>query len=123
MAKVERFQDLRVWAAARELVKAVYEATASRGLSKDYALRDQMRRAAISVPSNIAEGFARRSNREFVQFLFIAKGSAAELQSQLYTALDLAYLDQDGFDRLSEDTEVLSKQLSRLISYLRTRAA
>ena len=119
MGKVERFEDLRVWQAAREIVKAVYKASSAGAFSRDYALRDQIRRAAISIPSNIAEGFSRRSNREFVQFLFIAKGSAAEVQSQLYTALDLGYLSEDKFQPLFEELEALSKQLSKLISYLR----
>ena len=88
MATVERFEDLEVWQKAREVVNAVYQVSSDGLFSRDYALRDQIRRAAISIPSNISEGFARRSNREFVQFLFIAKGSAAEVENQLYLALD-----------------------------------
>ena len=133
MATVERFEDLRVWQAAREIVEAIYKASSAGGFSRDYALRDQIRRAAISIPSNIAEGFSRRSNKEFIQFLFIvhpmkymrrflfhgAGGSAAEVQSQLYTALDLGYLSEDEFQRIFQELETLSKQVSKLISYLR----
>ena len=133
MGNVERFEDLRVWQAAREIVEAIYKASSAGGFSRDYALRDQIRRAAVSIPSNIAEGFSRRSNKEFIQFLFIvhpvkymrtflfhgAGGSAAEVQSQLYTALDLGYLSEDEFQRIFQELETLSKQVSKLISYLR----
>ncbi|MFQ5853215.1 MAG: four helix bundle protein [Candidatus Binatia bacterium] len=82
-------------------------------------LRDQIRRAAISIPSNIAEGFSRHSNKEFIRFLFVAKGSAAEVQSQLYTALDQGYISQEEFDNIYEKLEVVSKQISRFITYLK----
>jgi len=103
------------------------------GFSKDYALRDQIRRAAISIPSNIAEGFSRRSNKEFIQFLFIvhpmkymrrflfhgAGGSAVEVENQLYLALDQSYITQEEFDSIYEGLELLSKQLSKFITYLK----
>ncbi len=119
MAKVERFEDLHAWQAARNVVNAIYKISSSGPFSRDYSLRDQIRRAAISVPSNIAEGFSRRSNKEFIQFLFISKGSAAEVQSQLYTALDQDYISQETFDNIYETLEVVAKQLSRLITYLK----
>jgi four helix bundle protein len=119
MAKVERFEDLKVWQAARDIVNAVYRASSTGAFSKDYALRDQIRRAAVSIPSNIAEGFSRHSNKEFVQFLFIAKGSTAEVQSQLYAALDQHYISQEAFDKMYQELEVVAKQLSRLITYLK----
>jgi len=121
MAKVERFEDLEVWKAARDVVNAIYEASASETFYRDYALRDQIRRAAISIPSNIAEGFSRRSNREFIQFLFIAKGSVAEVQSQLYTALDQGYVSQETFSAIYERLEVIARKTSRLITYLKER--
>ncbi|MCL0082954.1 four helix bundle protein [Thermodesulfovibrionales bacterium] len=102
MGNVERFEDLRVWQTAREVVGVVYKMSSTGAFSKDYALRDQIRRAAVSVLSNIAEGFSRRSNKEFIQFLFIAKGSVAEVQSQLYTALDQGYISQEAFDSIYE---------------------
>jgi four helix bundle protein len=119
MATVERFEELEVWQAARDVVNAVYKASSNGAFARDYALRDQIRRAAVSIPSNIAEGFSRHSNKEFIQFLFIAKGSTAEVQSQLYTALDQDYISQETFDNIYETLEVVAKQLSRLITYLK----
>ena len=119
MAKAERFEDLRVWQAARDVVNAIYKISSNGAFMRDYALRDQICRAAISIPSNIAEGFSRHSNKEFTQFLFIAKGSAAEVQSQLYTALDQDYISQETFDSIYETLEVVAKQLSRFITYLK----
>jgi four helix bundle protein len=119
MSKVERFEDLKVWQAARESVAAIYEISANGSFSRDYALRDQIRRAAVSVPSNIAEGFSRHSNKEFIQFLFFAKGSAAEVQSQLYTALDQKHISQEQFDKTYGQMDIVAKQISRFITYLR----
>ena len=100
MAKVERFEDLSVWQTSRTVVSVIYDVTAVGVFSRDFSLRDQIRRAAVSVPSNIAEGFSRHSNKEFIQYLFIAKGSAAEVQSQLYIALDQEYLSLEQFDEI-----------------------
>jgi len=119
MPAAEKFEDLRVWQTARQIVSSIYRLSSVDGFSKDYALRDQIRRAAISIPSNISEGFARRSNREFVQFLFIAKGSAAEVENQLYLALDQSYITQEEFNLIYEALELLSKQLSKFITYLK----
>ena len=119
MPTVKRFEDLEVWRAARDVVNAVYRASSDGAFSHDYALRDQIRRAAISIPSNIAEGFSRRSNKEFIQFLFISKGSAAEVQSQLYTAVDQGYISQGEFDKICGQVEVLAKRLSRFVTYLK----
>lgn len=87
--KIERFEDLPIWKDARALSRAIYEISRS---FKDFSLRDQMRRAAVSVVSNIAEGFERGSNKEFLQFLYVAKGSVGELRAQLYVALDEKWL-------------------------------
>jgi four helix bundle protein len=119
MAKVERFEDLRIWQASREIVSTVYRITAVGAFSRDFSLRDQIRRAAVSVPSNIAEGFSRHSNKEFIQYLFIAKGSAAEVQSQLYVALDQEYILQEQFDEIYRQLETVAKQISRFITYLK----
>lgn len=119
MATVERFEDLEVWQKARDIVNAVYQASSPAAFSKDYALRNQIRRAVISVPSNIAEGFSRRSNKEFIQYLFVAKGSAAEAQSQLYTALDQGYISRETFDSIYETLDAVAKQLSRFVTYLK----
>lgn len=119
MATVERFEDLEVWQKARDVVNAVYQASLVGTFSRDYALRDQIRRAVVSIPSNIAEGFSRHSKKEFIQFLFISKGSVAEVQSQLYTALDQDYVSQEVFDSTYERLQVVARQLSRFMTYLR----
>ena len=122
--KVQRFEDLEVWKEARGLVALVYDAAKANnngGLGKDYRFKDQITAAAVSVMSNIAEGFCRRTNKEFVQFLFVAKGSCAEVQSLLYAALDQHYLSQENFDVVYAKTDLIARQLSRLITYLRTR--
>lgn len=116
-----RFEDLPAWQAARKLVKAVYAASSQGGLHWDRGLRDQIRRAVLSTMANVAEGFSRRSDREFVQFLFTAKASAAEVQSHLYAALDQAYLDEGNFRALFNKTEAFKKQVSGLIAYLTRR--
>ncbi len=84
MARIEKFEDIDAWQKARALSKAIYSVTGNGAFSHDFGLRDQIRRAAVSIMSNIAEGFDRGSNREFTQFLYIAKGSTAEVQAQLY---------------------------------------
>ena len=118
MAKVRRFEELEAWQAARAVVQLIYEASSNGEFSRDFALRDQIRRAAVSMMSNIAERFSRRSNREFVQFLFMAKASAAEAQSQMYVALDQGYLNQDKFRLLYDQTDRCARQTSVLITYL-----
>ena len=100
MAKIERFEVIEAWQKGRELSKAIYVITGQGGFARDFGLRDQMRRAAVSVMSNIAGGYDRGGNREFVQFLSIAEGCAVEVQAQLYVALDAEYIDQEQFDSL-----------------------
>jgi four helix bundle protein len=119
MARIERFEDLRIWKLAREVANGLYALSANAAFSRDFVLRDQIRRAAVSMPSNIAEGFSRRSNKEFVQFLFVAKGSAAEAQSQLYLARDQGYLPEEEFDRVYREIDLLARQISRFITYLK----
>ncbi len=111
MAKIERFEDIEAWQRARQLAKAVYAVTSEGKFSRDFGLRDQIQRAAVSVMSNIAEGFDRGGNRELIQFLFIAKGSAAEVQAQLYVAFDAGYLNKEQFQELYD----LSNDTSRLL--------
>jgi len=118
MAKIEKFEDIEAWEKARRIAKNVYAACRQVEFSRDFGLRDQMQRAAVSIMSNIAEGFERGTNKEFIQFLFIAKGSAGEVRSQLYLALDLGYINQDVFDSLNSDLLSISKQLSGFISHL-----
>ena len=113
------FEDLEVWQVSRGLVKEVYEVTGRGAFRQDFALRDQVRRAIISVNSNIAEGFDRSSNKEFAHFLSMAKASASEVRSQLYLAADLTYLDASVSNQLNHKLLRLSRQLSALITYLK----
>ncbi len=119
MTRIERFEDIEAWQKGRELVKEIYQLSAGGGLSKDFGLRDQIRRAAVSIISNIAEGFARQTDKEFVQFLYMANGSVAEVQSQLYVASDLSYLSQDEFIRLYSKADEVARLISGFIRYLK----
>ena len=121
MGQIKRFEDIQAWQRAREFNKAIYAVTGEGAFAKDFALRDQIRRAAISVMLNIAEGFARRSNKEFSRFLFIAHGSTAEVQSALYIAKDLGYVSPDQFTTLYQDADEISRMLSGFIKYLENR--
>lgn len=123
VATVGRFEELKVWQAAERLVRAIYAATNEGAFAKDFGLKDQIRRAAVSTLSNIAEGFERGTNREFIQFLTIAKGSNGEVRAQLHVALGQAYLSQTAFDPLRMESEVLSRQLATFIRYLQSNAA
>ena len=113
--KVERFEDLIAWQKARQLAAEIYRVSAQGNFSKDFGLRDQIRRAAVSAMSNIAEGFDRGSRSEFHQFLVIAKASCAEVRSQLYVAHDVGYIDQNTFEIISGSTN----ELLRIIGGLR----
>jgi len=117
--RIERFEDIKAWQEARVLAKMVYGATSFDGNgANDYRFRDQIRTAAVSVMSNVAEGFSRRSAKEFNQFLFIAKGSVAEVQSQLYVALDQSYVNQEKFDELYLKSDEVARLISGFIRYL-----
>ena len=113
--RIEKFEDLIAWQKARELSKNIYRVTKVGEFLKDFGLRDQIRRASVSIMSNIAEGFERGGRSEFHQFLVIAKGSCAELRSQLYVASDAEYIDIGTFQNL----DGLAKETSRLIGGLR----
>jgi four helix bundle protein len=113
--KIEKFEDLIAWQKARELTKNIYKVTKIGELSRDFGLRDQIRKSSVSIMSNIAEGFERGGRSEFHQFLVIAKGSCAELRSQLYVALDADYIDMKTFQSLY----TLAEETKRVISGLR----
>ena len=119
MATIRRFEEIEAWQYARGLVNAVYKASADGRFARDFALLNQARRAAISVMSNIAEGFERGGNKEFVQFLATAKGSCGELRSQLYVAADQGYIRQEEFDVLAEEAMRVSRMVAGLIRHLR----
>ena len=114
MGKIERFEDLIAWQKARELMKVIYQVTREGAFAKDFGLSGQIQRAAVSVMSNIAEGFERNRRTEFHQFLSTAKASCAEVRSQLYVALDVGYFDKHAFDRLLEQTEEVGRVACRL---------
>jgi|SRR5688572_1162367 len=118
MARIESFEQMLSWQKARELTRAIYALSKQGAFAKDFALRDQIRRAAVSVLSNIAEGFERGGDREFTQFLSLAKGSCAELRSQLYVALDQSYLSREEFIRLKDLAVEINKLISGMMSYL-----
>ena len=119
MGKINRFEDIQGWQKARKLVAAVYEISNDSLFAKDFGLRDQIRRAAVSVMLNIAEGFARKTNREFSQFLVIFHGSAAEVQSALYVALDQRYISQEQFKTLYKMADETSKTIMGFTNYLK----
>ena len=114
--KVERFEDLIAWQKARVLTREIYKVTAAGEFSRDYGLRDQMRRAAVSIMSNIAEGFERGRPSEFHQFLSVAKASCAELRAQLYVALDAGYMSEALFNELM----LKATEVGRIIRGLRS---
>ncbi len=118
MATVKRFEDLHVWQSARELVRLVYEDSGQQEFGRDFGLKDQIRRAAVSVMSNIAEGFNAGSDAEFVRFLGFARRSNSEAQSQYYIALDLGYISKERFQSIYEKANLIERQLNSLISYL-----
>ncbi|MDZ7954405.1 four helix bundle protein [Nostoc sp. DedQUE09] len=114
MSKVERFEDLIAWQKARILTKDIYQVTQQGAFARDFGLSGQIQRAAVSIMSNIAEGFERSYLGEFHQFLSISKSSCAELRSQLYIALDVGYLDQAKFNQLLNQAEEVGKIIGGL---------
>jgi four helix bundle protein len=116
---IRRFEDLEAWKLARELANAIYRVTSDGSFARDFALRDQIRRAAISVISNISEGFERSGDAEFIQFLHMAKGSCGEVRCQLYLARDQDYISKESFESLLSQCMSVSKLVSGLIKYLR----
>ena len=116
---ITRFEDIDSWKQARQLTALIYSVTSKGLFRRDYGLSDQMRRACVSVMSNIAEGFGRHGKTEFARFLTIARASSLELRSQLYVALDLGHIRQDEFDNLFERAQSIEKLICGLMTYLR----
>ena len=121
MAAITRFEDIQAWQKARELVHEIYQACAEGHLSRDFGLRAQICRAAVSSMSNIAEGFARASDKDFAHFPDIARGSVMEVQSLLYVALDVGYIGKDEFERLYKLSGETASLIGGFTSYLRQR--
>jgi four helix bundle protein len=110
-----KFQELKVWQRAKDLAVFVYKITGQGDFAKDFGLRDQIRKAAVSIPSNIAEGDELDSNRQAIRFFYIAKGSSAELLTQAIIAKEIAYLDDENFNHIDAECQAISSMLSRLI--------
>jgi four helix bundle protein len=117
--RIEKFEEMKVWQEARILCKEIYYLTTKDGFKKDYGLKDQIQRASVSIITNIAEGFERDSNKEFIKFLNYSKGSAGEVRALLYIAFDLNYIDEEEFKQNYEKSISVIKQLSNFIKYLR----
>ena len=114
-----RFEDLEIWKDARELCHSIFQITSKIPFSKDFRFRDQIRASSGSIMDNIGEGFERGGNREFIQFLSIAKGSCGETRSQCYRAYDYEYIDQETLQNLLDQTTTLSKKISGFMNYLK----
>ena len=115
-----RFEEMEVWQLARKLNMEIYAVSGKQVFARDFGLRDQIRRASISIASNIAEGFDSQSNASFIRFLICARGSAAEVRAQLHLAADLGYVSKDECEALLKKAETISRQITGLINYLKS---
>jgi len=120
MGKIKNFTDLNVWKEGHRLVLSLYKATANFPQAEKHSLADQMRRAAVSITSNIAEGFSRQTSKEKLQFYYHSKGSLTEIQNQILIARDIGYLNKTIFSSLAEQTVIVSKLLSGLVKKLKS---
>ncbi len=122
MATIQRFEDIEAWQKARALTQTIYQMTSHGAFARDFALRDQIRRASVSSMSNIAEGFEREGNKEFIQFLTQSKGSTGEVKSQLYVALDAHFITDPEFQRAYDLANEAGRLIGGFIRYLQTSA-
>jgi four helix bundle protein len=119
VGRIEKFEDLDVWNLARNFANEIYLISNQGPFTKDFRLRDQIRASSGSIMDNIAEGFERNGNKEFIQFLYIAKGSCGETRSQLYRALDIGYISKECFEQNYQRAIIISQSLSNYIKYLK----
>lgn len=119
--KISRFEELNIWKLSLEITKEIYDITFKKDFLKDYSLKDQIRRAIVSVSSNIVEGFEKNNNNEFIRYLKIAKGSIGETRNQLYIALTIKYITQEEFSKINKEAEILAMQLGKFIVYLENK--
>lgn len=119
--KIQKFEDLPIWKLSFIITKEIYDITAKEKFSKDFGLRDQIRRAVVSISSNIVEGFEKNNNNEFVRFLKIAKGSVGETRNQLYISIAVGYISQAEFDGINEKLQDLAAQIGGFIVYLQKK--
>lgn len=118
MGKINKFEELNIWKLSLKITKDIYDLTSKGMFARDFGLRDQIRRAIVSVSSNIVEGFEKNNNNEFIRFLRMAKGSAGEARNQLHIALEILYISKDEFTKTNEDLESLAGQIGKFIVYL-----
>jgi four helix bundle protein len=118
MAGIARFEEIEAWKTARQLTALIYRLSEQGAFAKDYGLKDQIRRASVSIMSNIAEGFESRTDIQFINYLGHAKASAGEVRSQLYVALDLKYISQEQFNEAYELADKSARQVNRFVAYL-----
>lgn len=118
--KIQKFEDLKVWQDARVFVNEIYRLTSNDKFKMDFGFKDQIQRESVSIMNNIAEGFERDNNKEFIKFLIYSKGSAGEVRSLIYLAFDLKYISHEEFIKIIEHSIDIIKQISKFISYLRT---
>ena len=119
MSKIEKVEDLISWQKSKDLTIEIYKITKNNTFSKDFGLCNQIQRSAVSIPSNIAEGFGRGGNKEFLQFLSIAKGSLYELKTQLIIAFEIGYINDVEYSKLKNDSEEISKLITGFMNYLK----
>lgn len=119
MSTFKKFEEIESWQKARILTREIYRASGRGSFSRDFSLKDQIRKASVSMMSNIAEGFERQSRKEFLYFLSISKASGGEVKSQLYVALDQGYVSQEDFEELIELADEASRMIYGLMTYLR----
>ena len=122
MGTISRFEEIEAWKNARELTKQIYQLSAIGAFSRDFGLRDQIRRAAVSVMSNIAEGFESQTQALFIKYLGLAKASAGEVRSQLYIASDLGYFSPEDLKKTRILAEKVSRQIYRFVKYLQSQS-
>jgi len=121
MSTFKKFEEIQAWQKAREVTQMVYSISNNEKFAKDFSLRDQIKRASVSIMANIAEGHGRRTSTEFANFLNIARGSTIEVQSHLYVALDLKYITQSDFDKIYQMLDEVSRMTISLAQYLRKK--
>jgi four helix bundle protein len=119
--KIIKFEDMEIWKLSLAITKGIYDLTSNGKFSRDFGLKDQIRRAIVSVSSNIVEGFEKNNNNEFVRYLKISKGSCGEVRNQLYIALAVEYVSNSEFNDLNERLIILSNQIGGLIRYLESK--
>jgi four helix bundle protein len=119
MGKIQKFEDILAWQKARELTKEVYAHSKTGAFAKDFGLKDQIQRASVSIMGNVAEGYDRGGDKEFIQFLSVSKGSCGEVKSHLYVALDQQYINSTQFDQLYNSADEVGRLLGGFMAYLK----